>query len=73
VHFSYSGLEVTATVVPNLCKARLEGAHSLQMLVDMHGQLVYIQSDSVTLGVADDAEPRTMAKAAIDLLRLTTD
>ncbi len=73
VHFGYLGFEVTATVEPTTCKARAEGAHTLQALVNVRGQLVYITGDSATLGVRDDAEPQAMAEAAIDLLRLTAD
>ncbi len=73
VHFTHAGFEVTATVEPTICKGRLEGAHTLYALVDVHGQLVYISGDSVTLGVPDDASPQTMARAAIDVVRLSVD
>jgi hypothetical protein len=72
-YFTHAGFEVTATVEPTRCKGRLEGAHTLYALVDVHGQLVYISGDSVTLGVPDDASPKTMAQAAIDMLRLAVD
>lgn len=73
VYFRYAGLEVTATVHPNLSKGHREGAHDLNALVDVKGQSVYISADSAALGVSDDAGPEEMAKAAIDLLRLETE
>jgi hypothetical protein len=72
VHFQYAGLEVTATVRPNLPRGHREGAYDLSALVDVKGQSVYISADSAALGVSDDAGPEEMAKAAIDLLRLET-
>jgi len=70
VHFSHSGFEVTATIEPTSHKSRHEGVHTLNALVDVNGQLVYITGDSATIGVPDNAAPREMAAAAIDLLRL---
>lgn len=70
VAFSYAGFDVTATVDPTTGRARDEGRHTLHALIDMDGRLVYVRADSASLGVSDNADPRTMATAAMELLRL---
>lgn len=73
VHFHRSGLEVTATVEPTLGRSRHEGAYSVKALVGIRGRHVFIQADNNTIGVSESADPRTMAEAAIDMLRLTAE
>ncbi|MGV8084488.1 MAG: hypothetical protein AB2L09_12800 [Coriobacteriia bacterium] len=73
VYFSHAGFDVAAIVEPTVPRSVHEGAYTLVALVDVGGQLVQITGDNLSLGVAEDAEPQTMAEAAIDMLILTAD